>query len=87
MGNMVRPTIKGQDSIRAGIDLLKRYKLVLDPQSDNLIREMRNYKWQEDRTGKLLNKPQQGNDHTIDSLRYATYNILSRPNYGKYAVS
>ena len=87
MGNMVRPTIKGQDSIRAGIDLLKRYKLVIDPQSDNLIREMRNYKWQEDRTGKLLNKPQQGNDHTIDSLRYATYNILSRPNYGKYAVS
>jgi phage terminase large subunit len=87
MGNMVRPTIKGQDSIRAGIDLLKRYKLVLDPQSDNLIREMRNYKWQEDRTGKLLNKPQQGNDHTIDALRYATYNILSRPNYGKYAVS
>ena len=87
MGNMVRPTVKGQDSIRAGIDLLKRYKLVLDPQSDNLIREMRNYKWQEDRTGKLLNKPQQGNDHTIDALRYATYNILSRPNYGKYAVS
>jgi len=87
MGNMVRPTIKGQDSIRAGIDLLKRYKLVIDPQSDNLIREMRNYKWQEDRTGKLLNKPQQGNDHTIDALRYATYNILSRPNYGKYAVS
>lgn len=87
MGNMVRPTIKGQDSIRAGIDLLKRYKLVLDPQSHNLIREMRNYKWEEDRTGKLLNKPKQGNDHTIDSLRYATYNILSRPNYGKYAVS
>lgn len=86
MGNMVRPTIKGQDSIRAGIDLLKRYKLVLDPESHNLIREMRNYKWEEDRTGKLLNKPRQGNDHAIDSLRYATYNVLSRPNYGKYAI-
>ena len=86
MGNKVRPTLKGQDSIRAGIDLLKRYKLVLDPQSDNLIREMRNYKWQEDRTGKLLNKPVAANDHTIDSLRYATYNVLSKPNYGKYAI-
>ena len=86
MGNKVRPTLKGQDSIRAGIDLLKRYKLVIDPQSDNLIREMRNYKWQEDRTGKLLNKPVAANDHTIDSLRYATYNVLSRPNYGKYAI-
>ncbi len=86
MGNKVRPTLKGQDSIRAGIDLLKRYKLVIDPQSDNLIREMRNYKWQEDRTGKLLNKPVPANDHTIDSLRYATYNVLSRPNYGKYAI-
>ena len=86
MGNLVRPTLKGQDSIRAGIDLLKRYKLVLDPESHNLIREMRNYKWQEDRTGKLLNKPVAANDHTIDSLRYATYNVLSRPNYGKYAI-
>ena len=86
MGDKVRPTLKGQDSIRAGIDLLKRYKLVLDPQSHNLIREMRNYKWQEDRTGKLLNKPVAANDHTIDSLRYATYNVLSRPNYGKYAI-
>lgn len=86
MGNMVRPTLKGQDSIRAGIDLLKRYKLVIDPDSHNLIREMRNYKWQEDRTGKLLNKPVQANDHTIDALRYAVYNILSKPNYGKYAI-
>jgi len=86
MGNKVRPTLKGQDSIRAGIDLLKRYKLVLDPDSNNLIREMRNYKWQEDRTGKLLNKPVAANDHAIDSLRYATYNVLSRPNYGKYAI-
>lgn len=86
MGNKVRPTLKGQDSIRAGIDLLKRYKLVLDPHSNNLIREMRNYKWQEDRTGKLLNKPVAANDHAIDSLRYATYNVLSRPNYGKYAI-
>ena len=48
--------------------------------------EFRNYKWQEDRSGKLTNKPVQKNDHLIDASRYATYSILSRPNFGKYAI-
>ena len=53
---------------------------------DNLIKEMRNYKWVEDKNGKLLNKPIDAFNHAIDAMRYATYNKLSRPNYGRYAV-
>ena len=84
MGHPIRPTVKGQDSIRAGIDVLKRYKLHI--KGDHFIQEMRNYKWKEDKTGKLTNSPQEGNDHLIDAFRYATYNVLSKPNYGKYAI-
>ena len=84
MGHQIRPTIKGQDSIRAGIDTLKRYKLHIE--GDNFVQEMRNYKWLEDKTGKLTNIPLQKNDHLIDAFRYATYNVLSKPNYGKYAI-
>jgi phage terminase large subunit len=84
MGWNVKPTKKGADSINAGIDMLKRYKL--HATGHNLIKEMRNYKWVEDKNGKLLNKPIDAFNHAIDAMRYATYNKLSRPNYGRYAV-
>jgi phage terminase large subunit len=86
MGNNVQPSVKGRDSINAGIDLLKRFKIHITSDSHNAIMEFRNYKWQEDRSGKLLNKPIDKNNHIIDACRYATYSILSRPNFGKYRV-
>jgi len=86
MGWNVRPSIKGADSINAGIDLLKRFKIHIYKDSHNTIQEFRNYKWQEDRSGKLLNKPVDKNNHTIDAIRYATYSVLSKPNFGRYAI-
>jgi len=82
----IRPTLKGKDSIVAGIDLLKRYKLFVTPDSKNLIHELRNYKWSKDKTEKLTNIPIDKNNHLIDALRYATFNILSKPNFGKYTI-
>ncbi len=86
MGHNIQPSLKGRDSINAGIDLLKRFKLHITRDSNNAIQEFRNYKWLEDRSGKLTNKPIDKNNHIIDAVRYATYSILSRPNFGKYAV-
>ena len=86
MGFNVRPSLKGSDSINAGIDLLKRFKLHIHEDSHNCLQEFRNYKWQEDRSGKLLNKPIDKKDHTIDSVRYATYSVLSKPKFGKYTI-
>ena len=86
MGHNVQPSLKGKDSINAGIDLLKRFKIHITSDSNNAIQEFRNYKWQEDRTGKLTNKPVDKNNHIIDAVRYATYSIMSRPNFGKYAI-
>ena len=86
MGWNVRPSIKGKDSINAGIDLLKRYKIHITKDSHNAIQEFRDYKWKEDKSGKLTNIPEPKNDHLIDSTRYACYSIMSQPNFGKYAV-
>jgi phage terminase large subunit len=47
MGITIRPTKKGSNSVQAGIDILKRYKLYVN--GDNFIQEIRNYKWKEDR--------------------------------------
>ena len=86
MGHNIFPSLKGKDSVNAGIDLLKRYKIHITSDSNNAIQEFRNYKWKEDRSGKLINVPEDNHNHCIDPCRYATYSILSRPNFGKYAI-
>jgi len=86
MGFNVRPSLKGSDSVNAGIDLLKRFKIHIHRDSHNCIQEFRNYKWQEDRSGKMINKPIDKHNHTIDAVRYATYSVLSKPNFGRYAI-
>lgn len=86
MGWNIRPSIKGRDSINAGIDLLKRYRLNIYKDSINAIQEFRNYKWVEDKTGKLTNRPEDNHNHLIDAVRYSTYSILSKPNFGKYFI-
>lgn len=84
MGFNVKPTQKGADSINAGIDMLKRYKLHII--GSNLMKEMENYKWMEDKNGNLLNRPEDKYNHAIDALRYGVYNKLSKPNYGRYTI-
>ena len=86
MGWSIRASLKGRDSVSAGIDLLKRFKIHIHKDSTNAIQEFRNYKWLEDKTGKLTNKPEDKNNHIADAVRYATYSILSKPNFGKYAI-
>jgi len=78
MGHNVFSSIKGKDSVNAGIDLLKRYKIHILADSTNAISEFRNYKWKEDKDGLLTNTPEDKHNHIIDSCRYATYSILSR---------
>ena len=54
--------------------------------SVNLIKELRNYKYIEDKNGNLTNKPIDAFNHCCDALRYSIVNKLARPNYGKYFV-
>ena len=68
MGWNIKPTQKGADSVNAGIDMLKRYKIHII--GSNLMKEMENYKWMEDKNGNLLNKPEDKYNHLIDALRY-----------------
>ena len=87
MGHNIAPSIKGRDSVNAGIDLLKRYKINVLSSSTSAISEFRNYKWKEDKAGMLINTPEDKHNHIIDSCRYATYSILSSPNFGRYTIS
>jgi phage terminase large subunit len=86
MGWNIKPATKGQGSVNIGIDMMKRYQLHVTKDSVNMIKEFRNYKWQEDKNGNILNVPVDMFNHTIDAIRYGLYDKLARPNYGKYAV-
>lgn len=67
----IRGAEKGADSVRQGIDAIKRYKLMVTEDSTNLIKELRNYKWKEDAEGNKDNKPVDAFNHALDALRYA----------------
>jgi phage terminase large subunit len=69
-GFNVVATFKGKDSILAGLDIMKRYKIQVTKGSVNLIREFKNYKWKEDQSGKATNEPIDKFNHGIDAVRY-----------------
>ena len=69
MGWHIRGAIKGNDSINQGIDILKRYKVIVE--GENIAKELNSYIWAKDRNGNLLNKPIDSFNHCIDAMRYA----------------
>lgn len=82
MGWNIKPTIKG--SINIGIDIVRRYRLFATDRSYNLIKELRNYKYIEDKNGQLTNKPVDNFNHALDALRYSVVNKLSQHHLGQY---
>ena len=77
---------KGKDSVKNGIQFLHSRPLRVTAQRVNLIRELRNYKWKEDKNGKQLNEPVDNFNHAIDAMRYAITFNQTNPNFGSYAI-
>ena len=77
---------KGKDSVKNGIQFLHSRPLLVTARSVNLIRELRNYKWKEDKNGKQLNEPVDSFNHAIDAMRYAITFNQTNPNFGSYAI-
>lgn len=62
---------KRPGSIMAGIDFLRRSKILVTARSRNLIKENRYYQWKQDKDGKFINQPKDWMNHAIDACRYA----------------
>mgnify|MGYP003673986557 CR=1 FL=1 len=86
LGYMIKGCTKGKDSILFGIQLMQNQEYLVTSSSLNLIKELRGYVWDSDKSGKQLNKPRGGNDHLIDALRYHEMESLSNKNYGIYHI-
>jgi len=60
---------KNPGSVKRGIDRVSQRQIVYCGQ--NLKREYLSYAWRKKRSGEILDEPEDGNDHLLDSLRYA----------------
>ena len=85
-GFNVHPARKGADSVRSGIDYMRSRPITVTSRSVNGIKEMRNYKWKEDKNGKQLNEPVDAFNHFIDAARYAITFNQTNPIFGTYAL-
>ena len=87
LGHNVKPSKKGPDSIRLGIDIMKRHKLFIHSESKNAQKEFRNYRWETDRDGRNLSKPIDHTNHIIDAVRYVCINRIGSSYSGKYFIA
>ena len=70
-----------EKNVQFGINRVKQYKLHILEDSVNLIKEIRSYKWKEDKEGRILEEPVKFNDHAMDAMRYALASLrkVSQP--------
>ncbi|HEY1645213.1 MAG TPA: terminase large subunit [Candidatus Saccharimonadales bacterium] len=83
-GVTMLPAQKGPGSITQGISYIQDQQIAVTKRSTNLIHEYRNYMWETDKDGKIINKPMDMFNHGMDALRYAleTYMRASTTNVG-----
>lgn len=62
---------KGEGSVIEGIERMLEMNIFVHEDSASTIKEFNSYRWVKDETtGKVLNEPEDKNNHAIDSIRY-----------------
>lgn len=63
-------------SVEAGISKIHEYALHVTRRSTNIIKELKNYVYQQDKNGKWLNVPVDAYNHAMDAMRYVVMEEL-----------
>lgn len=69
-GVNILPTVKGKDSVKQGIQYVQDQRISITKRSINGIKEYRNYMWETDKEGRILNVPIDMWNHFLDATRY-----------------
>lgn len=80
-GITILPCKKGKDSVLQGIQYVQSQRISVTKRSTNLIKEYRNYLWDTDREGKIINKPIGMYDHCLDAVRYGFDGLIETEEY------
>lgn len=71
----ITPSVKGKDSILNGIAQIQEYKIFVHPRCKNTLAELSSYCWKKDKNENGQNEPEDCNNHLMDALRYAFYDV------------
>lgn len=67
---LIYPVQKFGGSVMAGIMKMLEFRIHVTKRSVNIIRELKNYTYQQDKNGNWLNKPIDAWNHALDAARY-----------------
>ncbi len=76
-----RGETKSENFKHWAIGLVQNQRISMTKRSTNLIKEYRNYLWQIDKDGNILNEPEHTFSHTMDAVLYALVSIIERPTF------
>ena len=79
-GFVVIPSLKGPDSINAGIRALQNVELFVTETSTNIIHEFEEYSWALDANKEPTDEPEDANNHAIDGIRYGYMGYVKQKN-------
>lgn len=77
-GVNILPVQKYKGSIDAGISKMQSMNIHITKNSFNVIKEFKNYTYEQDRNGKWLNSPIDSYNHSIDAVRYVVLETIMR---------
>jgi phage terminase large subunit len=75
-GIIIFPADKYKGSVMGGLFKMMEYKICVTRRSVNLIRELKNYVYEQNKDGKFINEPIDAYNHLIDASRYYTIGKL-----------
>jgi phage terminase large subunit len=81
-GFNIQATEKGAGSIKAGIELMRDYQLIIDKESVNVAKELNNYVYSDKASSLFVDNW----NHAIDAIRYNVFFHLSNPHRGKFDI-
>ena len=67
----ITPSLKGRDSILNGISAINEYRITVNPNCVNTIRELSSYVYSDKRNENGMRLPKDTDNHLCDALRYA----------------
>lgn len=86
-GFNIHAVSKSPGSVMAGIDKIKSMKMYVTERSVNVIKELNNYKYAQDKNGKWLNEPIDDFNHFMDLTRYVVLMEVLGKNEKKKDIS
>lgn len=75
-GINVQPTTKGPGSVLQRIQMMQDQQISVTKRSVNTIKEYRNYLWETDKDGRIINEPSPIFNHSMDAVGYGLSSLV-----------